>query len=248
MECKIVSLDSQTWRIEEFDAANSVYLYLLAGTEKALLIDTGFGEIDLPAAVRSLTPLPVEVVNTHGHFDHIGGNGAFDQVRLHRADEALYHLHRQQQGKPMTETLVWMEEGDVFHLGGRDIEVIHAPGHSLGSVCLLDRARRWLFTGDTCCKADVLLCLPYCTTVAEYAATVEKLQGLRDCFDVTWPAHHAVPVSPDILDQFAAAADLLLRCEDLGQPMVTPFGTFPRLAYRDVGIVYKDEALPRDPA
>ena len=73
----------------------------------------------------------------------------------------------------MTETLLWMEEGDVFHLGGRDIEVIHAPGHSLGSVCLLDRARRWLFTGDTCCKADVLLCLPYCTTVAEYAATVE---------------------------------------------------------------------------
>ena len=96
MECKIVSLDGQTWRIEEFDASNSVYLYLLAGTEKALLIDTGFGEIDLPAAVRSLTSLPVEVVNTHGHFDHIGGNGAFDQVRLHRADEALYHLHRQQ--------------------------------------------------------------------------------------------------------------------------------------------------------
>ena len=84
--------------------------------------------------------------------------------------------------------------------------------------------------------------------MAEYAATVEKLQGLRDRFDITWPAHHAVPVSPDILDQFAAAADLLLRGEDLGQPMVTPFGTFTRLAYRDVGIVYKDEALPRDPA
>lgn len=89
----------------------------------------------------------------------------------------------------------------------------------------------------------MLLCLEYCGTVAQYAATIRKLQGLRDRFDITWPSHHTVPVDNRILEQFAHAADLLLRGEDLGQPYHTPFGTFTRLAWKDIGIVYKDGVL-----
>ena len=57
--------------------------------DKALLVDTGMGVGDLAALVRSLTPLPVIVVNTHGHPDHAGGNGGFDEFFLHPADEPI---------------------------------------------------------------------------------------------------------------------------------------------------------------
>lgn len=240
MQCRIVSLDDHTWRIEEFDETNSVYLYLFAGIDQALLLDTGFGQIDVLAAVRALTHLPLTVVNSHGHFDHIGANHCFDTVYLHPADRPLYALHRSRLPHPITETLLDLKDGQCFDLGGRTLEVIHVPGHSQGSICLLDRQRRWLFTGDTCCKADVLLCLEYSGTVTQYAASVEKLQGLRNAFDVTWPSHHTVPVEPDILDAFAQAARRLLSGE-AGTPYETPFGTFRRLAQDHVGIVYTEE-------
>lgn len=240
MQCKITPLDAQTWRIEEFDETNSVYLYLMAGTQSALLLDTGFGQIDVPAAVRALTHLPLTVVNSHGHFDHIGSNHCFDTIWLHPADRPLYSLHRSRLPDPITEHLADLTDGQRIDLGDRTLEVIHTPGHSKGSVCLLDRTRRWLFTGDTCCKADVLLCLEYSGTVTEYAATVDKLRHMRGAFDVTWPSHHAVPVEPAILDQFAEAARRLLHGE-AGQPYQTPFGTFRRLGYGDIGIVYTEE-------
>lgn len=245
MNYRITPLDETSWRIEEYDDANSAYFYLLAGTDRALLLDTGFGTVDVRSIVEGLTPLPLTVVNSHAHFDHIGANYQFDTVYLHPADEALYRLHRSRlpHDHPMTERLLPLAEGDRFDLGGRTLEVIEAPGHSLGSICLLDVERRRLFTADTCCKADVLLCLEYCGTVAQYAATIHKLQGMQDRFDITWPSHHAVPVENGILDQFAHAADLLLRGEDLGQPYPTPFGTFTRLAWGDIGIVYKDGVL-----
>lgn len=245
MEYRIERLDENSWRMEEYDTVNSAYFYLLTGTAQALLLDTGFGTLDVRAIVQTLTPLPLVVVNSHGHFDHIGANYQFPEVFLHPADEPLYRLHRGRlpHSHPMTEQLRPLAEGQVFDLGGRTLEVVEAPGHSLGSVCLLDRERRWLFTGDTCCKADVLLCLEYSGTVAQYAAAIRKLQGLRDRFDLTWPSHHAVPVAPDILDQFAQGADLLLQGKDLGRPYPTPFGTFTRLGWKDIGIVYKEGML-----
>ena len=195
MECRIVSLDDQTWRIEEFDAKDSVYLYLLAGGRSALLLDTGFGQIDVPAAVTALTCLPLTVVHSHGHFDHIGGDRSFEAVYLHPADRPLYDLHRARLPQPGSARVLDLTDGQLFDLGGRTLEVLHVPGHSPGSVCLLDRERRWLFTGDTCCKADVLLCLEYSGTVTEYASSIAKLQARRDAFDCTWPATTPCPWS-----------------------------------------------------
>ncbi len=62
MNCRIFPIDERTWRIEEYDGTHSVYMYLLAGRERAVLIDTGFGTIDLSGEVHKLTALPVEVI------------------------------------------------------------------------------------------------------------------------------------------------------------------------------------------
>ena len=97
--------------------------------------------------------------------------------------------------------------------------------------------RRWLFTGDTCCKADVLLNCAGSTSPEVYAQSIAKLQALRPSFDVTWPGHHAVPVAPDILDQFTEGMRRLLSGEK-GIVTDTNHGPAWKLLYQDIGIIY----------
>lgn len=252
MEYRVFPMDSATWRIEEYDDRNSVYMYLLLGQERALLLDTGFGCIAVRDVVSELTSLPVEVLCTHGHFDHIGGNSQFDTVWMHQADQPLYQLHTSPEMRasipggpflPVRDNIRWFDGEPVFALGGRNLRVIHTPGHSLGSVCVLDIQRRWLFTGDTCCKADVLLNLEYSTCVAQYSRSMKKLLAIQDAYDITWPGHHAVPVEPEVLEQFAGAADLLCSGTVEGDDFAFPFGAAKRFAYQDIAIVYTPENI-----
>ena len=101
------------WYIK--DARGGV-MYLVAGQERALLIDTGWGEGYLPALVASLTSLPLSVVNTHGHRDHTSGNGQFPEVYIHTADLPL--------AVASTAALIPIYDGYTFDLGGREIRVI----------------------------------------------------------------------------------------------------------------------------
>lgn len=161
-------INETTWLIEEKTKMNQGLCYLLCGEEKALLIDTGLGYKDLPGTIRALTDLPVEVVNTHGHVDHIGGNHYFDHIWLHEKDQEIFRRHTDPdytlglltEGMPafvkpvfkfLAKDMLHVDPsgsyhsfGDdmVFHLGGRDIEVIPTPGHTPGSVCLLPRPPR----------------------------------------------------------------------------------------------------------
>ena len=252
MEYRIFEIDERTWRIEEYDENNSVYMYLLTGKRGAALIDTGFGMIDIREVVSTLTKLPVFVINTHGHFDHTGGNPLFDEIHIHPADMEVYRAHsgeKMQKRFPMytfrqpKENMVAMQDNEVFDLGGRTLRIIHTPGHSVGSVCILDQESRWLFTGDTCCKADVLLNLEFSTTVQEYLRPVIKLQKMASQFDMTWPAHHTVPVKPEILEQFYEAAKQLCSHKAEGIPLSTLFGTAYRLELGDIAIMYTQERV-----
>lgn len=62
---------------------------LIIGKEKALLIDTGMPKEGFADYVKSITSLPVMVVNSHGHFDHTGNNNQFDEIHIHPADDAI---------------------------------------------------------------------------------------------------------------------------------------------------------------
>ncbi|MGW5076432.1 MBL fold metallo-hydrolase [Rhodococcus sp. NPDC004095] len=68
------------WSITE---PGHVTMWLIAGSERALLLDTGMGFVPLRPVIEQLTPAPVVVVNSHHHFDHVGGNHEFDDVRIH---------------------------------------------------------------------------------------------------------------------------------------------------------------------
>lgn len=166
---EIQKIGEGTWRISEY----AVSVFLLEGTEKALLLDTGAGIGDLKAEAEKLTHLPLIVVNTHGHIDHAGGNQQFDEVHLARADfqmaeETCGYADRQDYARTRLERFcpeklqegldallpdgdwkkVPLEDGDKIELGERTLEVIATPGHTAGSICLLDEKNRLLFTGD----------------------------------------------------------------------------------------------------
>lgn len=160
----------------------SVNKYLIIGDKKALLFDTGFGFEDFRPLIRQITALPLLVVNSHADCDHAYGNYLFDKVYLSVHDyAALKALERKdfkmkqlqyrlnKPGSCVAAEIVpdWMDHsvyeceyclidhGDTFDLGGRKLEVLAVPGHTTGSIALLDRASRSLFSGDSVMKYNV---------------------------------------------------------------------------------------------
>lgn len=157
------------------------FFYLVTGSRKAALIDTGYGIGDLAAFVRTWTKLPVTVLNTHGHHDHTGGNVQFDEIYICPEDmEFLQEPYCPERIDEMARrTLedhgVWVGsdavfapplrqtearpiyDGDVFDLGGITLEAITMPGHSGGCVSFLYREARILFSGDNCGPQPLLM-------------------------------------------------------------------------------------------
>ncbi len=151
-----------------------VMSFLIVGGEQALLLDTGEGMGDIRREVQTLTELPIVVVNSHTHFDHIGGNHQFKAAHILNvpgAAQALQAGWRPEAGnynfqpdafRPdvalpfdlknfdiAPSVAVPIQEGHIFSLGGRELEVIAAPGHAADALMLADHCNKLLFTGDT---------------------------------------------------------------------------------------------------
>lgn len=128
------------------DGGGSTY-YVVCGTEKALIIDTGNGYDDVLKIARKITDLPIEVVNTHGHVDHVYGNRFCKEVWIHPDDmEQCKSVLGSSNRKKLT--LSPLSIGQIFYLGELELEVIEIAGHTPGSIGLLDRKHRILFSGD----------------------------------------------------------------------------------------------------
>ena len=87
--------------IYRIGSPEGVYMDLFVGNTSALLLDTGQGFGDLRAAVRSVTQLPLTVVNTHGHYDHCNGNAQFPDcdIYMHEADWPVYDYYCQPENR-----------------------------------------------------------------------------------------------------------------------------------------------------
>ena len=254
MEHRVIQMDEHTWRIEEYNATASVYMYLLEGEERALLIDTGFGTIPLKQITEAYTQKPISVILTHGHVDHIGGTSFFENVWIHPADKSVYKEHGakevrsifvdlEQAWYPVRDSLLEIEENRCVDLGGRPITIIDAPGHTKGSICVYDEKRKWLFTGDTFCEADVLLQFEHSDTVETFKNTINNLKRID--FTETWPAHHKVPVTREVLDAFEEAARLICDGTVEGTPESTAWGEARRVDHKTVGIVYCEDRVKK---
>jgi glyoxylase-like metal-dependent hydrolase (beta-lactamase superfamily II) len=169
------------WRIQAIKGTLST-AYLIEGDKDALVIDACSGQEGFRAIIQQLIGAkPVTLALTHGHGDHTGGMKEFPAVVVHKADAGMLPA-------AVTAERRFMDEGTIFDLGGKRIEVIAIPGHSPGSVAFLDRAGRYIMTGDGIGSTSVWMqisTLPLTT----YLATVKKLEAMKGGFDTLYVGH-----------------------------------------------------------
>ncbi len=201
--------------------------FLIQGREKALLIDALTGVGSLKAFVRELTDLPVQLVNTHGHVDHCGANFEYGQCWIHPADIALMYEHGDPEMRwdfassmgvksarpedvipPCPVKTFPVYDGDIFDLGGVKLEAIGVPGHTFGTIVLLDRDRRIVYSGDAC-NANTLLFLPGSTTIEEYKESLLHFKAFQPAFDGMFGGHGPGPVPNTLIDE------ALLLCDEI---------------------------------
>jgi glyoxylase-like metal-dependent hydrolase (beta-lactamase superfamily II) len=209
-----------------------VISFLITGADRALLFDTGLGIGDMRRVVEQLTDLDVVVLNSHTHYDHIGGNHQFDTIYGRDTEytrgraagsppEAVAEfLEEGWVWKPLPEGFVIREfrsrpfritrivdEGDVIDLGGRRLEILSTPGHAPDAICLLDRDNRLLLTGDSFYLAPLYTHLEG-SDFLDYANTAARLAGLADDIDAAMTSHNVPVVEPAYMtalgDAFAA--------------------------------------------
>ncbi len=198
----VTELDKGFWSIEE----SGVRFFLLEGSEKALLIDTCFGGGDLRALVESLTKKPVVVANTHTDPDHVGGNRFFDSIHMHPS-EYDYYLYGHPERK---EKLVPVWEGDIIDLGDRKLEAILIPGHTPGSIALLDRENRLIFAGDTL-QRGLIFMIGRGRNITAFGESLKKLLKLSPAFDTVYTHHgHSPAEGSEIVQDVIAGYEMLM--------------------------------------
>lgn len=175
-------INENTWAIED----GMVRFFVLEGENKALLIDSGMTTSGDQALTLSKTIVsenkPIELLNTHTDMDHIAGNDAFDFCYIHVDEEKKYRSS----GK--NNPVITLVDGDVIDLGNRPLRIIHIPGHTPGSIAILDINSRVLFSGDTVSDATIYMFGEY-RNLETYINSLTYLKSLTDDFDRIYPSH-----------------------------------------------------------
>ena len=223
MAYEIIKIDNNTWRIED---DHHVRFFLLTGTKEALLIDSGMQVNNAKEIAEGLTSLPIKLLNTHADRDHIGSNYEFETFFMHPAEASNYYNTQKQSGE-----FIPIEEGDVFDLGDRPLEIISLPGHTPGSIAVLDINARALISGDPIQDGTIFM-FGVQREIHAYMKSLRKLDKYRSRFDKIYPSHGTLPVYPELIDELYEAAEGILQGKY--EPTVAEFhGT--QVYFYDVG-------------
>jgi glyoxylase-like metal-dependent hydrolase (beta-lactamase superfamily II) len=226
---QVYRVDEGVFALYEPFQFQEVLSYLIVGRRSALLFDSGLGIGKIADVVKSLTRLPVTVLNSHTHFDHVGGNADFDRIlavdtEYTRANTRGFRHeivaeevapsalcaglppgfdaagYRTRPYRPRE----FIRDGHELDLGGRGLEVLHVPGHTPDAVALLDRERGLLFTGDTFYEGPIWLYAPE-TDLEAFARSVDRLAALAPTLRKLLPAHNIAVSDPKRLIELREA-------------------------------------------
>ena len=202
----VVKINDSTWRIED----GGVRFLLFCGTEKAALIDTGMTAPNAKEIAEGITDLPIVLINTHADPDHISGNASFTEFYMSPNEEENYRNFKGQG------TILPVKEGDEIDLGGRVLHVIDIPGHTPGSIAILDEKNRVLVSGDTVSDSNIFMFGPM-RNLDRYIESLEHLSEYADKFDEIYPMHGSFPVSPDLIGKLKEGAEQVRAGEVTGK-------------------------------
>jgi hydroxyacylglutathione hydrolase len=216
-------LCTNTWLIQG-DGCTS---YLVVGDECGVLIDTGFATENIRAYAQTLTDKPVKMAaNTHGHFDHTGGNGWFEGAYMSaKASEIAKTPYPSKAALEyrLDYPVTIVGDGDKIDLGNRVLEVIEIPAHAPSSIAFLDSKERIMFTGDE--VADIVMLMwmqeePQ-PTIEQHAHNMEKLLKHREEFDYICAGHAQAMGSPALIEEYLEN-DRRIMSGIEGEPMEMP--------------------------
>lgn len=217
-----------------------VYAYLVEGQQEAALIDTGYGVGSLKEYVESLTKLPYVVLLTHGHLDHAGGAGEFEQVYMNEKDLQLAkrqttletrvpYLCNGDSSDPdirekdfipplPLEKYVPLQDGESFDLGGVTVTMLAMPGHTEGSMCALVNEARAILFGDAC-NSFGFLQFPESSSLQEYRDSLIAFRRHAELFDEVWYSHPHNFGDKSILEQTIVLCEEILSGKREGIPV-----------------------------
>lgn len=214
------------YKINEFNLST---MFLIVGSERAVVIDCGTGVSDFLGCIRKITDKPLDLLITHAHVDHIGGRGQFESMALSEVDECLikdvtvlyrklYVLEMRLMGfkilkrkyvkikKVKNEPIVkHLKGGDIIDLGGKTLTVFETPGHTKGSLVYRLNEQNILFTGDVV-NPLCLMFLKHATTLEVMKSTVERVLNIENV-DVMWASHLSAPIDRGVLERGIACID-----------------------------------------
>jgi glyoxylase-like metal-dependent hydrolase (beta-lactamase superfamily II) len=229
---EVYKLPGDVYALYEPGQFQEVISFLILGTDKALLWDTGMGIGNIRACVEELTDLPITVLNSHSHMDHVSGNALFDEILAYNLDSTLEKLTQgrthEQNARQLAGDSVWMPlpeafdpenyatagkaptgtaaDGEVLDLGGRSLEVIHTPGHAADAIMLIDAGNKIIFTGDTYYPAP-LYAFSSDSNFDEYLASMKKVVEKIAPLGLEWiyASHNEVVQGTEVLGQVVDA-------------------------------------------
>jgi glyoxylase-like metal-dependent hydrolase (beta-lactamase superfamily II) len=226
---EVYEVAPRVFAIYEPGQFEEVISYLIVGSERALLFDTGLGIGDMRRVVSELTTLETIVLNSHTHYDHVGGNHQFQEIygldsefsranaggRPHEAVREFVSegwigkplpygfLVSEYASEPFTVSS-FVSDLDTIDIGDRALEVILTPGHAPDALCLLDRENRLLFVGDTFYPASLYAHL-HGSDFEAYTQSAGRLAELEPAVDFILPAHNEPLLESVYLTRFRDA-------------------------------------------
>ncbi|MFG1813736.1 MBL fold metallo-hydrolase [Kribbella sp. NPDC049174] len=193
------------------------FIYLLLGTERALLLDTGTGHAKLrPVVDGLLSGQRLIVAHTHSHGDHVGGDAEFDDVVGKSAEDVATYFGVGD----------WPNDVVQLDLGDRVLDIVPIPGHHASHIAVYDRTTRLLFSGDSLYPGRL-----YVFDWPAFRASMSRLAGfVAEGNPVEWvlgahielterpgedyemgadkhPAEHVLQLAPAVLTELAAVLD-----------------------------------------
>lgn len=225
----VLPIDAATYALYEPGHWERCLSYLVMGEQAAALIDTGLGIANIKHVTDQLTDLPIKVLTTHVHWDHIGGHGLYDQIYLHAGDRdwlanglpmPLSVIRAGLMRDPLTRPTPpefapaeyqpfrgqpsgLLSDSEIVDLGGRQLMALHTPGHSPGHLSFFEAERGYLYTGDLLYQGTLYAFYPSTDPLA-YAASVARLAQLPGVNKLL-PGHNALDVPSHLLPQADAA-------------------------------------------
>jgi glyoxylase-like metal-dependent hydrolase (beta-lactamase superfamily II) len=247
---KIRKMSDSVYLLNDNDSGTA---YVVVGSERALVIDTCNGFENFLDIVRSITDKPLVLVNTHAHPDHVRGNVWFEKAYINFRDkEQYYDMFKGEMLPPAIRGLAPcaienIDDGDKIDLGDREIEVIAFPGHTAGGICLLSRADRVLFTGDSILGRTLWMFMPTSVTLSRLVESLENVKRYSDGFDWLLTGHGIGYDTPELIDRIMEAAKSVIenRAERYGE--VALWGGSQKCVYyvgendKEATLVYRED-------